>query len=139
MPAVGPAGLAEQSWWPGARHTQHPSRDPIYLADRVVDWLAVHHHIAPLLEKTGSWPTVGTPAWCALPDDDPAKLAAIYAAARHEALRIAMMQEAAEQASKAVSAAVREQGGSWGEIGRRIRRHTEFETEHPWARRRNGR
>ena len=60
-----------------------------------VSWWSVHEHTGPVLAGVGSWPTAGTPQWCALPDDDPAKLAALYDAARHWALRVETCQQAA--------------------------------------------
>jgi uncharacterized protein DUF2742 len=65
----------------------------------------VHEHVEPLLRYVGRWPTVGTPEWCALAADDRAKVAALYDAARHHALRLELNQEALADASKAVSAA----------------------------------
>ncbi len=75
------------------------------MTSQQVAWWEVHEHVAPVLEAVGSWPTVGTPAWCARPDDDPAKLAALFDAARHWALRLEACQQAQCQASRAVSAA----------------------------------
>ncbi len=53
-----------------------------------VSWWDVHEFVAPLLEHVGSYPMAGTPEWCALPDYDPAKTAALLDAARHWALRV---------------------------------------------------
>jgi hypothetical protein len=53
-----------------------------------VSWWDVHTFVSPWLEVVGSWPTAGTPEWCALPDGDPAKIAALCDAAQHHALRI---------------------------------------------------
>jgi hypothetical protein len=47
----------------------------------------------------------GTPEWCALPDDDPVKLAALFDAARHHALRLDVNQAARAEASRDISAA----------------------------------
>src|SRR6478736_3987189 len=52
----------------------------------------------------GGWPTVGTPQWCALDDDDPAKLAALFDAAQHWGLRIEACQQAYSDASSEISA-----------------------------------
>jgi hypothetical protein len=70
-----------------------------------VAWWTVHEFVSPLLEAVGSWPIVGTPAWCALPDDDPAKLAALLDAAQHHALRVETAQQAMAEASHDISAA----------------------------------
>ena len=72
----------------------------------------------------------GTPAWCALADDDPAKLAALLDAAQHWALRVDICQQAQCEAGHAVSAAA-----DWSEIARRYYVRECFEAEHPWARR----
>jgi Protein of unknown function (DUF2742) len=70
-----------------------------------VAWYEVQTHVAPILEAVGSWPLAGTPEWVALPDDDPAKLAALLDAARHWSLRLDSLQEASAEASRDVSAA----------------------------------
>jgi hypothetical protein len=46
---------------------------------------------------------VGTPTWCAVHDDDPIKLAAIFNAAQHWTLRIETAQEAMAEASHEIS------------------------------------
>jgi Protein of unknown function (DUF2742) len=69
-----------------------------------VSWWDVHEHVAPFLQAAESWPTVGTPAWCALPDNDPRKMAALLDGAQHWALRIDSSQEARCEASRAISA-----------------------------------
>jgi hypothetical protein len=77
---------------------------------------AVYLHIAPTLIETAQWPTAGTPAWAALADDDPAKLAALLYAALESVLAQDIRQAAERQASHAVSAAA-----DWGRIGKRIK------------------
>jgi hypothetical protein len=96
-----------------------------------VSWWDVHEHVAPILEAVGDWPMAGTPAWCALPDDDPRKLAALLDAAQHWVLRVETCQVAECEASHAISAAA-----DWGAVGRRIRDHNEFYQARPWLRRR---
>ncbi|OBB71237.1 hypothetical protein A5759_23285 [Mycobacterium sp. 852014-52144_SCH5372336] len=49
------------------------------------------------------WPMVGTLPWQHLPTDDPAKLAAIFDAARHWALRVDTAQAQMADASREVS------------------------------------
>jgi hypothetical protein len=85
-------------------------------ASAAVSWWAVHEHVTPFLETSGSWPMAGTPAWCSLPDEDPRKLAALLDAARHWVLRVETGQEAAAQASQAISAAA-----DWSAVADRIR------------------
>lgn len=70
---------------------------------RTVDWWSVHTHVEPLLEEVECWPMVGTLPWQHLPTDDPAKLAAIFDAARHWALRVDTAQAALAEASRNVS------------------------------------
>ena len=105
-----------------------------------------------MLEAAGSWPLVGSPQWCALPDDDPAKLAALLDAAQHWALRMETCQAeqrcakrwaecatrhavirkklAEYQAGHAISAAA-----DWTAISQQIRTRNEFYTERPWLKR----
>ena len=70
-----------------------------------VSWWSVHEFVDVALARVGSWPTAGTPAWVALPDDHPAKIAALFDAAQHHALRLELNQEALAEASKAISSA----------------------------------
>ena len=72
----------------------------------------------------------GTPAWCALGDDDPAKLAALLDAAQHHALRVENCQQAKCEASREISAAA-----DWPAIARELRDINEFYTANPWAKR----
>jgi hypothetical protein len=75
------------------------------MGSAAVSWWSVHEHVAPLLESVGSWPTVGTPEWCELDDDDPRKAAALFDAARHWALRIETSQQQLAETSRDVAAA----------------------------------
>lgn len=89
-------------------------------ASQQVSWWTVHEYVQPLLDRAGSWPMAGTPAWCALDDDDPIKLAALLDAAQHHVLRVETAQAALAEASRAVSAIE-----NWGLIGNKIRRRNE--------------
>lgn len=100
------------------------------IGSRQVAWWEVHAHVAPLLARVGSWPTAGTPAWCALDDNDPAKLAALLDAAQHWALRLETCQQAACDASRAVSAAE-----DWAALAWETKRHNDFYASHPWLKR----
>ncbi len=100
------------------------------VSSQAVSWWDVHEHVAPFLEAAKSWPTVGTPAWCALPDDDPRKMAALLDAARHWALRMDSCQEARCEASRSVSSAV-----DWPAVSQEIKDLGEFYTARPWLRR----
>jgi hypothetical protein len=75
------------------------------VSSQQVCWSEVHDHVAPLLASVPSWPMAGTPAWCALDDQDPAKTAALLDAAQHWALRVETCQEAMCETSRDVSAA----------------------------------
>ena len=97
---------------------------------RQVNWWSVHEHVAPRLTRVGSWPLVGTPAWCALPDDDPAKTAALLDAAQHWALRVETCQQHRCEASRDVSAAA-----DWSAIAREMLARNEFYTQRPWLKR----
>ncbi|WP_373199835.1 DUF2742 domain-containing protein [Mycobacterium marinum] len=94
--------------------------DTYSISGRAVSWWEVHTHVAPVLAAAGSWPMVGTPAWCQLDDTDPAKLAAVRDAAQHWALRVETCQQAMAAASHEVSAA-----DDWGAVARSARRHAD--------------
>lgn len=95
-----------------------------------VSWWDVQTFVDPWLAVVGSWPTAGTPAWCALPDGDPAKIAALCDAARHWALRLELNQEARADASQGVSGAV-----DWAKLSREIQQRSDFREARPWAKR----
>ena len=88
--------------------SEHTESDRIALnasvSSRQVSWWSVHEYVQPLLNQVGHWPIVGTPAWCDLDADDPVKLAALYDAAQHHALRIDTAQAAQAEASRDVAA-----------------------------------
>jgi hypothetical protein len=104
--------------------------DSAAVSSQQVAWWEVHSYVAPLLEAVGSWPTVGTPAWCDLVDDDPRKLAALLDASRHWALRVETCQTAQIQASHAISAAA-----DWSAIAYRFLGRAQFYAERPWLKR----
>jgi hypothetical protein len=95
-----------------------------------MSWWDVHEYVTAVLEHTGSWPMAGTPEWCALADDDPAKTAALLDAAQHWALRVETCQVAECEASHAVSA-----GTDWGAIAQHVKDHNEFYAARPWLKR----
>lgn len=76
--------------------------------------------VLAFVERRGIDPTTvltaGTPAWQALDDHQPDKLAAVLAAGVHHALRLDLRQETVADASKAVAAAE-----DWPAIARSIR------------------
>lgn len=112
-------------------HHDHHVDSAQSIGSRQVSWWSVHEYVEPLLVEAGSWPMVGTAAWCDLADDDPVKLAAIFDAAQHWALRIETSQAAMAEASRNVSTAA-----DWSYIAQQLRDRAEFEREHPWAKRR---
>jgi hypothetical protein len=65
------------------------------------------------------WPLAGTPAWCLLNDDDPAKIAAVLDAGRHWALRLDCEQHVRAEASRAISGSA-----DWAAMSRNLRRGT---------------
>ncbi|MEN3223393.1 DUF2742 domain-containing protein [Mycolicibacterium porcinum] len=112
---------------------QVDTRDGSALASsQQVSWWSVHEHVCRTLEKLTSWPTLGTPAWCALSDDHPAKLAAMLDAAQHWALRLETCQEARCDAGRAVAGAL-----NWPAVARELRQRNDFYAAQPWLRRRS--
>jgi Protein of unknown function (DUF2742) len=101
-----------------------------HISAQSTSWWDVHQFVQPCLDQVGGWPLIGSPEWCLLPDDHPAKWAALLDAAQHWALRVETCQVAECEASHEVSAAA-----DWGHIGRQIRAHNEFYAQKPWLRR----
>lgn len=95
-----------------------------------VSWWIVHQFVVRVTEGLADWPAAGTPAWCALGDDDPRKLAAVLDAGQHHALRIEIAQEALAEASKAIAAAA-----DWPGIAREIQQRRDFRATRPWSKR----
>lgn len=90
---------------------------PAVTSQQVSFW-SVHECVAPLLAAVGSWPMLGSPAWCALDNTDPVKIAALFDAAQHWALRVETCQQADADASSDVSAAA-----DWSAIAQQIYAH----------------
>jgi len=70
---------------------------------------------------------VGTLEWVGLDDTDPRKLAAVFDASRHWALRLEVSQQAQCEAAREVSAAT-----DWSAIAREVRDRNEFYGQRPW-------
>lgn len=85
------------------------------MSARTVSWWSVHEFVVDRTVRV-DFPMAGTPAWCALSDDDPAKLAAVLDAGQHHVLRMEIAQEARAQAAKDVAAAA-----DWPAIAREVR------------------
>jgi Protein of unknown function (DUF2742) len=100
------------------------------VSSQAVSWWDVHEHVAPFLQAAESWPTVGTPAWCSLTNDDPRKMAALLDAAQHWALRMDSCQEARCEASRSVSSAL-----DWPAVAQEIKDLREFYTKRPYLKR----
>lgn len=85
---------------------------------RQVAWWPVHEFLeaARAQANCGPLPLAGTPAWCALADDDLTKLLALADAGQHAVLQWDIAQTAAAEASKTVAAAE-----DWPAVARCIR------------------
>lgn len=92
-----------------------------------VSWWSAHEYVEPVLARVGAHPMVGTPAWCALSDDDPRKVAAVFDAAQHWALHLEINQEARAEASRSVSESV-----DWPAVSTEIMQRSSFRAERPW-------
>jgi hypothetical protein len=95
-----------------------------------VSWWAVHEFVAAILDQVNDWPMAGTPAWCSLAHDDPAKWAALLDGSQHWALRVETWQESRAEASRAVAGAV-----DWPEVARQTKQRSDFYAGRPWLRR----
>lgn len=95
---------------------------------RSVSWWSVHEFVTRLTELVAAWPMAGTPAWCALDDYDPRKLAAVLDAGQHHALRVETAQEIHAEASKAVAAAT-----DWRAIAQEMHQLHNWRATRPWA------
>lgn len=100
------------------------------MGSAAVSWWSVHEFVTAVLDQVNGWPTAGTPAWCSLAHDDPAKWAAVLDAGQHHALRMETAQAAMAEASQSISATA-----DWGRIGQRIREQNEFYAARPYLRR----
>lgn len=107
-------------------------------ASRTVAWWPVLCFVADLLrvkpeavpEAAQRVPLLGTPAWCDLADDDPAKLAAVIHGGCHHALRLEMTQEALAEASEDISTMV-----DWRAVAGEVSARAAFRTANPWVKR----
>ena len=109
-----PPASQQVAWWPVLT----------FVADR----LGVPPTDVPNVARV--LPLLGTPAWCALADDDPAKLAAVLDGGCRHALRLELGQEALAEASKAVAAAV-----DWRAVSAELNQRRTFRAANPWANR----
>lgn len=86
---------------------------------REVAWFEVHQYVGQLV-AVASWPTAGTPDWCALDDDDPRKLAAVLYGGVHWALRLDTLGQELSQASREIA-----QSADWAALSRTIHRRNQ--------------
>ena len=94
-----------------------------------VSWWSVHEFVAARTAGV-RFPIAGTPAWCDLDEDDPAKLAAVLDAGQHHALRMETAQETRAEASKAVAACA-----DWPTVAHGVARRRAFHANNPWSKR----
>ena len=100
------------------------------ISSQQASWYSVHEYVEPLLTAVGQWPMLGSPEWCALPDNDASKIAALYDGARHWALRLETSQQAQSDASRDISAAA-----DWAAVAAVARDRAEFFAARPWLKR----
>jgi hypothetical protein len=74
------------------------------MTSRQVAWAAVYRFIEHQLPEPGSLPLPGTPAWCAMSDDDQAKRDALLWPVIYWAITEDARQTAMCEASRAISA-----------------------------------
>lgn len=100
------------------------------IVSRSVSWWSVHEFVTAVLDQVNGWPMAGTPAWCSLAHDDPAKWCALLDAAQHHALRVEMAQQALTEASQHISASA-----DWRGIAQEVLQRESFRSKNPWAKR----
>lgn len=99
-------------------------------ASRQVSWWSTYEWVQRITATVGPYPPAGTPAWCALDDDDPRKIAAVLDAGQHHVLRTETAQEELAQASHDVAAAA-----DWPSTAREIHHRNTFHGTRPWMKR----
>jgi hypothetical protein len=104
-----------------------------------VSWWSVHEFVTAAIQHAdiSSWPSAGTPAWCALADGDPRKWAAMLTAGEQWALRIDILQEASAEAAKSICRSVKEldRPTTWSAIAKEAYDLEAFYAARPWLRR----
>lgn len=81
----------------------------------------------------GPTPAPGSPEWCALPDDDPAKMLAVLVAGSRLVLEESLTAlDDRRHALKSAAVEVSE-AKQWAEVGRQIAQRDQFLRENPWA------
>lgn len=91
------------------------------IASMQISWWDCHAFMTEMVQQAncGPVPWPGTPAWCAIPDDDPRKLLALAGFGVYQAVSVDACQEASAEASSAVSKAE-----NWAQVSRsKLQRH----------------
>lgn len=103
------------------------------LASQQVAWWPVHEFLEGAVAQAncaGPLPWPGTPAWCVLSDNDPAKLLALAEFGEHHAMRVETSQAALAESSRDVSAAA-----DWSQIAREVQQRQAAEGSGAYIRR----
>lgn len=100
-----------------------------------VSWEPVHTFVGRLLAGRHTTIIAGTPEWCELPDEDPAKLVALITAGSRWALEAELEEldrrrNAAKHAAIEVATAL-----DWTRVAKRIRDRDQFYRDNPDLRR----
>jgi Protein of unknown function (DUF2742) len=91
----------------------------ISIESREIDWYLVHLFAIPMLDRAGSWPLAGSPAWARLDDSDPRKLAAVLDGGRRDALRNDTISSALVDASHSIA-----ESADWSQFSCAVRRRS---------------
>ncbi|MCF3939070.1 DUF2742 domain-containing protein [Gordonia tangerina] len=86
-------------------------------------------------EHGGPAPIAGSPTWCALSDDNPAKLLAVLHCGTRWVLEEAMASIDERRLAEKAAAVEVSQAADWARVGSEIRRRDEWLRTHPWAKR----
>lgn len=113
----------------GLAHPTSTTTDYSGTSRQVAFW-PVYEYVQGLLADVGSYPMLGTPEWCSMSDADLRKLASLYDAAVHWALRVQTCQEVRAEASRDISAAA-----DWPQIATEIAQLNSFRADNPWTKR----
>ena len=102
------------------------------ISSQQVNWWSVNTFVEEKLctAAQSSWPLIGSVAWCELEDDHPLKMAAIYDAARHWALRLETCQRQRSEAGRDIAGAA-----DWSVVARDVRNRADFYASRPWLKR----
>ena len=102
------------------------------LASRQVAWFEAHLFKERVVGWVDERPTAGTPSWCALPDDDARKQAALLDAGVLWCLERDTEQEQRAEASRAIAGAA-----DWRKVAQYFIQRNDFYAAKPWMKRRS--